>query len=133
MARICDVSAKDEKAYARWCKKRPAGVRELAERFPPWELFRIKSTGQRCTVAAVSENGTVRVDVTGEFNQVLFDRSVFGISPDDLEPCDLPAEGEIVGTALSPADVDANIDVLRVAVRPDLFVMGEDGHAIRKQ
>ena len=133
MARICDVSAKEQRSYARWCKKRPPVVRELAERFPPWELFRMKSTGHRCTVAAIAENGTVRVDITGEFNQTLFDRSVFGVDPGDLEPCELPGPNETPGTVLTQQDVEANLESLRVVIRPDLFVMGEDGRAVRKQ
>jgi len=36
------------------------------------------------------------VNITGEYNTIIFPRQVFGISPDDLEECDLPAQSEQV-------------------------------------
>ena len=72
------------------------------------------------------------MNVTGEFNFVTFDRNVFGIYPDDLEPCEIPTPDELTGTVLTGEEVDENIDALRVLVRPDLFVMGDDGKAKRK-
>ncbi len=107
-------------------------VRAIAERLPPWNLYRMKSTGQRCTIAAIAEDGTVRVDVTGEFNLIMFGRSVFGIDPNDLEVCDPPGDDEPVGEMMSQKDVEDNRDVLRCMVRPDLFDMGPDGKAHRK-
>ena len=59
----------------------------------------MKSTGHRVTMYSYSENGTVTVNVTGDYNVVVFERQVFGISPDDLEECDLPAPGEFLGHA----------------------------------
>lgn len=107
-------------------------VRDLCERFPPNRLFLLKSTGQRVTIVSYFENGTLKVDVSASFNQVLFEREVFGISPDDLEECDLPGMDVPTGAAMSPQEADANIDALRCLIRPDLFVMGPDGKAIRK-
>lgn len=119
--------------YAKWCKTRPYAVRKLAERFPPWELLRMKSTGQRVFVAGINEDGTVSVVVSGDYNLTLHDRHVFGINPDDLEPCELPHPDEPVGAMMTGQEVDDNIDALRVLIRPDLFVMGADGKAVRKQ
>ena len=70
---------------------RPDNVRKVAERFDPWTLYHMKSTGQHVTLYSFSEadNGTVTltVNVTREFNpEVLVERQVFGIDPDDLEP-----------------------------------------------
>lgn len=62
-----------------------------------------------------------------------FDRSVFGIDPDDLEECDLPAPEERLGAALTQDEVGDNLDALRVMVRPDLFEMMPDGKARRKE
>ena len=132
MAILQEFTPKEAKAWAKWVKGRPALVRDLCERFPPNRLYLLKSTGQRVTIASYSENGTLRVDVSADFNKLLFERSVFGISPDDLEECDLPGSDEPLGAALAPEDVDANIDFLRCAIRPDLFAMGPDGKAIRK-
>jgi hypothetical protein len=92
----------------------------------------MKTTGHRVTIASFSEDNSVRVNITGEFNEVAFDRGVFGIDPDDLEPCDLPGSDEPTGSALTGKEVDDNIDALRVMVRPDLWEMGPDGKATRK-
>jgi hypothetical protein len=133
MARIVEPTAKQERDWAKWVAKRPAVVRAVAERFEPWSLYRMKSTGQRVTIYSFSENGTVTVEITGQYNVILFDRQVFGIDPADLEPCEVPGPEEAVGTLMSSSEMEENIDALRVSVRPDLFVMGEDGKAQRKQ
>lgn len=133
MARIMEPSAKAKRAWRKWVDSRPPAVKALAERFDPWSLFLLKTTGQRVVVASYSEDGTVSVNVLAAFNAVLFERTVFGINPDDLEPCDLPAPDEALGALLSSGDVQNNIDLLRCAIRPDLFVMGADGKAVRRQ
>ena len=107
-------------------------MRAIAKRFPPWELFRLKNTGQRVVVAGFNEDGTVTVDVRPDFNLMLFGVSVFGINPDDLEPCDIPGDDVPVGALMTHAEAEENIDALRVAIRPDLFEMGPDGTAVRK-
>jgi len=76
--------------WEEWLKDRPYIIKELAKRFPPNELFLLKTTGQRVYLMAYSEDNTVTVAITGDFNKCLFDKSVFGINPDDLEPCDIP-------------------------------------------
>lgn len=132
MARIIEPDAATEKAWREWVAERPTSVRLVAERFEPWSLYLMKSTGQRVTVRSFYEDGTISVNVTGQFNAVMFDRYVFGIDPDDLEPCELPSEDAIVGTMLSGEEVDENIDVLRAAIRPDLWELDADGTAKRK-
>jgi hypothetical protein len=83
------------------------------------------------TVYSFNENGTVTVKIGADFNHVLFERQVFGVAPEDIEPCEIPDKS---GSAmLSSEEVGDNIDVLRVLVRPDVFIMGEDGTARRKQ
>jgi len=122
--------------WAKWVRSRPACVRRLAESFNPWTLYRIKSTQQRCTMISFQEakDGTVTltVAVTGEYNALLMDRQVFGLSPDDIEETELPDPDEALGTFLCPEQVDENIDALRVLVRPDLWVMDKTGKAVRK-
>jgi hypothetical protein len=132
MARWIEPTPEQTEAWAEWVAERPECVRNIAEKLPPWELFRLKTTGQRVTVASFFENGTVSVEVRGEFNFHLFDANVFGIDPADLEPCDLPAPDELTGTMMSPEQVDDNVDALRVMIRPDLFTMSSDGKAVRK-
>lgn len=133
MARYAEPTPEQEKEWAEWVAELPPVVRTVAERFFPWELYRMKSTGQRVTVAAFNEDGTLRVDVRGDFNFVWNERSVFGIDPDDLEPCDIPPEDELTGSILTGDQVEENIDALRMLVRPDLWEIGPDGKAHRIQ
>ena len=136
MARLQEVTPEQEAAWKEWVAERPPNVRAVAERFDPWTLYRLKPTGQRVTFYSLGEHDdgsvTLTVNITGQFNAIMFDRQVFGIDPDDLEPCDPPSESEPLGTMLTGEQVDENIDALRVMIRPDLFVMGEDGKATRK-
>ncbi len=132
MARWMTPTPEQESGLAQWISERPPQVRVIMERLNFYELFKMKSTGQRVIVHSVSEDGTVTVSVSAQFNAVLMERSVFGVDPDDLEPCELPAENEIVGAVLSQEGADENIDVLRVMVRPDLWEMGVDGTAVRR-
>jgi hypothetical protein len=109
-------------------------VRAVAERFDLWSLYRLKSSGHRVTIYSFRESDpvTVTVNVLGDFNALIFERQVFGVAPDDLEPCDLPSADELVGSVIPAGEVEENIDALRVIVRPDLWNMGEDGKAHRK-
>jgi len=132
MARLFEPTKAQLAHWRKWVKSRPPAVRAVAERFDPWSLYRLKSSGHRVTIYSFSGDGTLTVNVTGQFNAVMFDRQVFGIAPDDLEPCEPPAPDEAVGTLMTPEDVDANRDALRVMVRPDLWVMNDDGTARRK-
>ena len=134
MSRIMEPTPEQEAGWRAWVASRPPAVRAAAERFDPLSVYRLKTSGQRVTLFSFSEapDGTVTltVNVTGAYNAVICDRGVFGIHPDDLEPCELPGPEEPVGTLLSPTEVEQNIDTLRVMVRPDLWVMGDDGKAI---
>jgi len=73
-----------------------------AMRFPPWELLLLRSSGHRVLPYSYADDGTLSVVVLGRYNLISFERRVFGIEPDDLEPCDLPAEGEVLGVTMSP-------------------------------
>lgn len=135
MARIEEPSAEHEAEWKSWVADRPSAVRAVAERFDPWSLYRMKGTDQRVTVYSFSEGPTVTltVNVLADFNLLVFERQVFGIDPDDLEPCEIPAQNEPVGAVLSQEQVaENNIDAMRVAIRPDLWRMGDDGIAVRR-
>jgi hypothetical protein len=111
MARIFDPSPEQEAGWQEWLSERPPHVRLVAEKFPPWELFRLKDSGHRVTIHGFHENGdeslSMTVHVLGAYNYVLFERTVFGIFPDDLEPCELPGPGEPVGAQLTPQEARA--------------------------
>lgn len=118
MGNILEPTKKMEREWIAWCNTRPDHVKAVALKFRPWKLYRINSSGHRVTLFSFGEGEdgsvTLRVNVTGEYNFVMFDRLVFGIKPGDLEECDLPAPEDTNGTMLTePADVDAFIDAAR--------------------
>lgn len=104
----------DQKGWRVWVESLPPVIQELCTLLPPDRLYRLKTTGLRVTLFSYGENRTVTVEVTGKFNMVMFNRRVFGIRPEDLEECDLPAKDEMLGTILTERqDIDAYIDSFR--------------------
>ncbi len=134
MARFYEPTPEQESEWKQWVSERPDDIREVAERFDPWSLYRLKSSGHRVTLYSISEGSpvTVTVNVLKEFNEIMFERQVFGINPDDLEPCELPAHDEVVGAMMTQDQVYENLDSLRATIRPDLWSLDEDGNAVRK-
>lgn len=100
MARFAKPSPDLVSAWEAWVATCPRTVRDvIAEhRLDPWTLYRLTTTDQRVSLISVSESGTVRVAVTGEFNLVTHERAVFGINPADLKECDLPNDDELLGS-----------------------------------
>ncbi len=92
MARIFEPTPEQEAGLAAWLATCSDRVRAVAERFPPWELFRIKETGQIVQVLAfIKEDDpiTLRVRAYKRLNEIHptdEDYDVFGLEPDDLEP-----------------------------------------------
>ena len=125
-----------------WVSERPDIVRKVAEKFLPWKLYLLTTTGQKVTVCVFDEEDddtvTVRVNVLAEFNQPLsHERTVFGIDPNDLVETDVPSLEERVNNLLtcpllSNERVSELIDDLKVLVRPDLWVLNDEGVAVRK-
>lgn len=83
MAMFYEPTPEQKSAWKTWVAERPLTVRAVAERFDPWSLYRMKPNGERVTIASFGEgeNGvvTVTVNVTAEYNFVLFERQVFGV------------------------------------------------------
>jgi hypothetical protein len=78
-------------AWAQWLDERPGHVRAVAERFDPWTMYRLTTTGQRCQVIGFHEaDGDIPVTVyiyaehriLGPITGV----NVFGIDPADVVP-----------------------------------------------
>ncbi len=90
----------DESRFDDWLSGRPGVIQDLGRRFRPNRLYKMASTGHRVYPLSYSEDGTLTVAVTGEYNLLAFGREVFGIKPEDLEECDLPESGEPLGVAL---------------------------------
>lgn len=103
MARFHEPTPEEESEWADWVAARPEAVRVVAQRFEPWSLYRLKSSGNRVVIYSIEESDpvTLTVDVTGDFNAVAVERRVFGINPDDLEPCELPSPDETLGVLFS--------------------------------
>lgn len=116
MAKVREL---DEKAWKEWLASRQPVIRELCERLPPDRLYRMKPNGQRVTLYAYNEDGTVTVQISGQYNVVIFDRHVFGVNPDDLEECELPSEAAPHGTMLTE---ESEINEF-VRVSPRAFVV----------
>ena len=103
MANIWEPTDDQKSEWETWIKARPDSIRKIAERFYPWKLYQIKPSGHRVMVNSIDEPAdgsepTLKVTVSGDFNRVCFERTVFGIKPEDLEECDLPAPDEITGS-----------------------------------
>lgn len=88
----------NEQMFLDWASTLPKPCDEIALRIRPDTLYRMSSTGHRVYPLSYGEDGTVRVAVTGRFNCLAFEREVFGVNPNDLTECDLPEEGEQLGT-----------------------------------
>jgi len=112
MAKIAEIND----SFKDWLAERPKVIQDLARDYPPDELYHLSSSGHRVTIASYSEDGTVTVNVSGQFNAVTFERSVFGIDPKDLEPCEIPTDDEPRGVLFEGADADAYIETLREGI-----------------
>jgi hypothetical protein len=117
MARFMEPTAEQLAGWHAWVAARPAHVRAVAQRFDPWSLYRLKTSGHRVVLASFGEQEdggvSLTVSVTGRFNCVVFDRYVFGIDPEELEPCELPAPDEPVGTALTATEFHEHLPAIR--------------------
>ena len=79
----------DPAGWNEWVSTRPPVVQDLCRRYPPDRLYVLKTTGKRVTILAYSEDGTVIVDVSAQWNNnLLVERVVFGVAPNNLEECD---------------------------------------------
>jgi hypothetical protein len=111
MAKVFELNLEN---WKQWVSERPPSVQKLCEQFPPDRLYLLNPTGQRVTILSYSENDTLTVLVSGEYNLVMFEREVFGISPKDLQECDLPSEHTPKGAFLTEeADIDKFIAAMR--------------------
>lgn len=104
---------RDEAEWQHWLKGRPEMIQKLGQRFKPWKVYRLTTTGQRCRLYSFSEDNTVTVSVTKELNLINFERRVFGIDPDTLVECEMPRDDEPVGETMTAAEQLAYINMRR--------------------
>lgn len=77
--------------FENWLSTRPESVRALAKQLTPFAYYRIKATGQLCSICAYFEDGTVRVQTRtnprSTLGMVWGDTiyEVFGYRAEDLE------------------------------------------------
>ena len=111
MAKITEM---DQGAWDEWVKTRPKIVQDLCEQFPPDRLYQLYGTGHRVTIHSYSEDGTMTVIVSGEYNLVTFERRVFDIKPEEITECDLPTNDELLGSCLTKKkDIEKFIEFVK--------------------
>lgn len=117
MAPTKNPTAEQVAGWKAWVASLPENVRIVADRFEPWSLYRMKSTGQRVTICSFQEDQhgavTLTVNVTADYNLIVFERRVFGVHPDDLETCAWPSDDEPRGALISADEVPGAVDALR--------------------
>jgi hypothetical protein len=125
MVRPYHPTSEEEQMYNDWVAELPEKVRNIAQKFDVYSLYRLKSTGHRCVIISFDEDVetkeiTLKVSITGKFNKIPFDRIVFGILPDDLELCELPAPNEELGTMLTNVkDIRKLVDIMKYVIKKD--------------
>jgi len=106
VARHINWTPEQRREWDNWVATRPRRVADMCRRWPCDRLYQMSTTGQRVIIEGYNEDGTVRVAVTGKYNLVTFERSVFGVDPHTLTECDLPDPDTPCGNfGLDPTDV----------------------------
>lgn len=110
MSRWFEPRQDQEEAWHAWVASRPDAVRRAAETVAPWDLYRMKSTGQIVTLYSLSEpdgdgpaTATVNILVDPRLPFPMSD-GVFGISLDDLEPYEVASHEELCELARLAAE-----------------------------
>jgi hypothetical protein len=111
MANIYEPTQTQVDKWNEWVESRPEQIRSLIQKhnFAPWKLYLLKTSGHKVELYSFDEGEppTLKVLVHGRFNLVSFERRVFGISPDDLEECDLPKPDDPLGVVLTKERVES--------------------------
>ena len=76
----------EQDQWQAWLAERPARVREVAERWPPWHTYTLTTTGQLCMILQYDEHPdqSVTVSIVAWRDWLPFPRNVFGINPEHL-------------------------------------------------
>lgn len=88
---MTDIHEENQKKLDIWLKDRPKSIKDLSDKIKPWNRYRIKETGQHCTLASYFEDGTVMMTVDGHDSEILdatnkvIQIDVFGITTGELE------------------------------------------------
>lgn len=100
MGTLYDPSEDELDSWCIWLNSRPPKVRAVAEGLPPWNLYRLSTTGHRVELYSVDQQSDgvdvrLTVVVLRKWNPnfkppITVERRVFGIKPEELEVCDPP-------------------------------------------
>ena len=74
MTKIIEWNETQQKEWNEWLSDRPESIKKLADKYPPYNLYKLKTSGQRVTMHSYWEDGTVSIWITGKFNLVMFDK-----------------------------------------------------------
>jgi hypothetical protein len=126
MAEIKTIAPENLSAWEEWFASRPPVIQDMIRRYPATRLYRM-ADGHRATIYSYAEDGTVTVNVTGEYNRVLFSRQVFGIPIETLVECDLPGPDEDLGDTSQEAGYSEEDvrNILIPQIREDMIRRGE--------
>lgn len=92
-----DMLEEVKRLFEEWLNEpeRTDKVREIARKYPPWNTYYNKPTGQRASIVAYAEDGTVRANCWHEYAEMpepmrsqleqLSAVQVFGMDPSDFE------------------------------------------------
>lgn len=114
MANFWEPTPEQLKKREAWVESLPVeAAKEAARKILPWKLYRIKGEGPRMALIGVWNDGTCQMAIRGEWNLVAFERNVFGVNPDDLVECELPAPDELLGVTMNDEQTMEAIRKLR--------------------
>lgn len=83
------TDAEREAELARWCETLPPETAAVMRRFPPWQKWRIRQTGQTCRIYSINDGPPITFRVlTDPPIPGLVGHDVYGIAPEDLESVD---------------------------------------------
>lgn len=103
----------DMNSFEEWLKTRPLIIQEMAKKYPPNKFYKIRGKGHICTLYSYSEDKTVSVDITGDFNKLTIERRVFDVNIDDLVETEFD-ETQPTGVLFTKEDdIEDHIKIMR--------------------
>ena len=87
---VTKVFEADWSELEEWIKDKPDVIKKLYHSHPPDRLYMLTTIDLRVTLISYEESGTMTVEISNDFNNVFFERQIFGIKPETLVECDMP-------------------------------------------
>jgi hypothetical protein len=99
-----EIGELNKQMFELWVESLPEVVQPMVRSKPPHLLYNYE--GRRVTIHSYGEDGTVTVNITGEFNLISFSRQVFGIPYTELTECAGPEADETLGDMCTQLGID---------------------------